>query len=600
MKCGYDLAVDDAFCQGCGIPRTQALEAEPAANERSERFVGLRRLSRPLKVSLLLALIVGASLLGASFAFQPRSTSGDYLANLRTQLSQLEGELAELQQDANSLHSKINILNEQIASSQNRVSTLQGQIQESQKQLDSVRSEIASLRQQLSDLQNQLTSARASLSAAQQEVNQIRNSLQEATAKVQQLESKLQQEQATLQSYIANRDQAQSKHDSLLAEYNSRGSTYETRMNTYNQKLEEYNTRWARLKNDILGIAVIAAIAVLLTGGLALSDIPTILTILSGFGIDVESMWKEYNELQQLKTWLQNEEAWLKSEYEQLRVLKAELDRATSDLAHWNEKVQNQQAGVAKTQNDLDYWTSKKTQLTSQLTDAQNKVDQLTAQIRTLESQQAQAQASLDSDLAKEEELKSSIESQQAEVNTLEDLIASRSGERFAAQTALQKCEADIQRARSQANDLSYEINLVVAHPYLRWGGLAIFTGAIAILLVAAVGLATLASSVRAGLGRVRELTSKLRRPRPGPELEIPAEAVEEVPAEIPPKPEPEVRVIPVEPIAPKIEKPRKKRPPAAKPRKRKPADKKRKKAGKSRKPSVKESQVAQTSPLSA
>ena len=160
-------------------------------------------------------------------------------------------------------------------------------------------------------------------------------------------------------------------------------------------------------------------------------------------------------------------------------------------------------------------------------------------------------------------------------------MIQSWSKEKSTAETTLRKCEADIQRTRNEANALSHEIDLIIVHPYLRYGGLALFAPAIATLIVATVGTAKLVTGLRAGVGTLRRLPRKLRA-RPTPEEAVPAEVVEEAPVELPAKPELEVRVIPVEPTAPVIEKPRKMRPPAAKPRKRKPA-KKRKKAGKRR-----------------
>jgi predicted nucleic acid-binding Zn-ribbon protein len=304
-------------------------------------------------------------------------------------------------------------------------------------------------------------------------------------------------------------------------------TAHKTRVTAYDQKMQEYSTRWAKLKNNILALAVggiAIALAAFLTGGLELGVIPTILTILSStFGIDVGGMWQEYNDLQQLKTWLGNELAWLRSDEQQLQALKVQLDRATSDLAHWNDMVQTQQALVDKTQNDLDYWTSQKNQLTSQLSEAQNRVNQLTTQVKDMESKQAQLQSSLDSDLAKEQQVESSAISKEVEVNRLQDLIQSRSKEKSTAETTLRKCEADMQNAKSQADALNYEINLVVVHPYLRWGGLAIFAIAIVALIVTTVGVATLMSGVRVGIGKMR----RLRRVGAVPEITMPTETIE-------------------------------------------------------------------------
>jgi predicted nucleic acid-binding Zn-ribbon protein len=574
------MSIDDEFCQNCGTSRKGTTKPESTASATGSMLRRLGRLRSP-KALLLIALIVGASLLGASFAFQPHSTTPEYLASLRDQLSQLNGQLSGLHQEADTLRSQVSALQGEISASQNKASALHGEIQQLQNQLNSLRSEILSLRQQLDDVGNQLTSARTSLNVAQQELNEIRSSLQEATAKVQQLESQLHQEKGALQSYIAYRDQAQRTHDSLLDEYNSRAGKYNDRMNTYNQKMNEYNTRWGNLKSKILGAAVIGVIAVaiasFLTGGLALSDIPTVLSILSTFGIDVQGMSTEYEALQQLKVWLQNEEDWLRSESKQLETLKSRLEKATSDLAHWNDMVQTQQALVDKTQNDLDYWTSQKNQLTSQLSEAQNRVNQLTTQVKDMESKQAQLQSSLDSDLAKEQQVESSAISKEVEVNRLQDLIQSRSKEKSTAETTLRKCEADMQNAKSQADALNYEINLVIVHPYLRWGGLAIFAIAIVALIVTAVGVATLMSGVRAGIGKMR----RLRRVGPVQEITIPTETIE--PAEEVPVQQagvtaeaveeahakPELTLIPSTPAAPKIVKRRKRRPAAAKPMRR-------------------------------
>jgi archaellum component FlaC len=247
--------------------------------------------------------------------------------------------------------------------------------------------------------------------------------------------------------------------------------------------------------------------------------------------------------------------------------------------------IQNQQATINKTQNDLDYWTSQKNQLTSQLSEAQNRVNQLTTQVKDLESKQAQLQSSLDSDLAKEQQVESSAKSKEAEANRLQDLIQTRSKEKSAAETTLRKCEADIQKAKNQVDALSYEINLVVVHPYLQWGGLAIFAVAVAALIVTTVGVATLIPSMRAGIGRAR----RLRRTGPVPEIgtsiatagavvevpvqgagEAPAEMAGEAPTEVPAKSVPESKVVQTETEAPEIEGPGKRTRPASKRMKRK------------------------------
>jgi predicted nucleic acid-binding Zn-ribbon protein len=576
QNCGHEVSNGDEFCQNCGTPRKETTKPESRISVARTVIGALGRL-KSLRALLLIAIIVGGSMVAASFALQPRSTSPDYLADLKDQLNQTNGQLLGLQQQADNLRGQVSALQREISAAQGKVSTLQKEIEQLQNQLASVKSEIASLRQQLGDVQSQLTSARSSLDAAQKQLDQIRSSLQEATAKVQQLESALQQQKVTLQNYVSNRDQAQSTHDSLLAEYNSRASTYNDRMNTYNQKKQEYDTRWSNLKGKILGTAVIGAVAIaiasFLTEGLALSDIPAVLSILSTFGIDVQGMWTEYQALQQLKAWLQNEEDWLQSESRQLESLKSRLDKATSDLAYWNGKVQSQQGIVAETQNDLDYWTTQKNQLTGQLNDAQNRVDQLATQVRDLESQQASLQSSLNSGLGKEQQLESSIESDQSEVKGQQELISSRSSQKSAAETTLGKCEADIGKAKNQVDMLSYEINLVVVHPYLRWGGLGIFALGVAVLIVTTVGVATLASGMRAGIDRIR----RPRRTGPIPESGVPIETtepaaktpvarVEEAPAEaaeIPAKPALEIAAVQGSSTVSKTTKPRRRRRPS-------------------------------------
>jgi predicted nucleic acid-binding Zn-ribbon protein len=574
---GHEISIDDEFCQNCGTPKKRVLEEKSTATATGIRLGGLGRL-RSLRAILLLAIIVGASMLGASFAFQPRSTSPEYLASLRDQLSQLSGKLSGLQQQADNLRSQVNALQAEISASQSKVSNLQGEIQQLQNQLTSVRSEIVILRQQLDDVGRQLTSARSSLKVAQQELSQLRSQLQEATTKVQQLESALQQQKATMQNYVANRDQAQSRHDSLLAQYNARAATYNTRATTYDQKKQEYDSRWASL-NGKIGDCVLR----FLICGVVCAFVSQACLICLEACPGIGAMIAEYNALEQLKSWLSSELAWLQSEHQQLRALKAQLDQAARDVAHWNDLIQNQQATISRTQSDLDSWTAKKNQLASQVNDAQNRVDQLATQVTNLESQQNQLQSRLDLALAKEQELESSAKSKEAEVNGLLDLIQSRSKDKATAEATLRTCEADMQRTRNEIKVVSDEINLVVVHPYLRYGGLALFAAAIATLFVATVGTARLVTGLRAGVGTLRGLPRKLRA-KPAPEVAAPAEVVEEAPVELPAKPELEVRVIPVEPTAPVIEKPRKMRPPAAKPRRRKPLEK-RKKAGKRREP---------------
>ena len=140
-NCGHEMSIDDEFCQNCGTPRKGTSKPESKIAVTRIILGGLGRL-KSLRALLLIAIIVGASMLGASFAFQPRSTSPEYLASLTDQLNQLKGQLSELQQQADNLRRQANALQGEIAASQSKVSTLQSQIQQLENQLTSVRSEI--------------------------------------------------------------------------------------------------------------------------------------------------------------------------------------------------------------------------------------------------------------------------------------------------------------------------------------------------------------------------------------------------------------------------------------------------------------------------
>lgn len=479
----------------------------------------LRQLSRPVLVFLVLSLIIGASMLGASIGFAPRSASPEYLDGLRDRLDVLHGQIAALER-----------------------------IQQLQKELASVNSQIEDLQRRLENTQSQLASARASLLSAQQELVVLRKSLNEATTKVQQLEVELQRQQATLQSYTLSRDQAKTRHEQLLNEYNSRVSVYSARVGTYNQKSNEYDTRWQRFKNDVYACVVIAGAAVfitaILTGGFSLAMVPQALAVCQAFGIDVSKLWNEYNELLQLKNWLENELTWLQSEQQQLQLLKGQLDQATRDLALWNQKVESQQAIVTKTQNDLNYWISRKNQLESQVAEAQTKVDQLTSQVRDLESQEAQTQTSLNSALAKKKQIESSIQNNQDEFNRLQNLINPSSGPQPSIQLTSENVEAALRVARNQAEEVNYEILRVTVQPYLRWSGTALLTAGIASILIAAMGREGLRSIARGGVAMLRRLPVRLRGTRASAQPPVPVEGAKEEAPETPPvKPEVEVSV---------------------------------------------------------
>jgi len=164
-------------------------------------------------------------------------------------------------------------------------------------------------------------------------------------------------------------------------------------------------------------------------------------------------------------------------------------------------------------------------------------------------------------------------------------LIASLNNERSSAETTLHNCNADMQKTKSEIDAVSYEINLVVIHPFLEWGGLAIFAVAIASLIVTTVGIATLATDLRAGIGTVRELSKRLRRRGPLPRIGRPIRRGEEareasvqraeVPAEgASTKPVPEITAISTESARSKMVRPRKRKLAGAKPSKKEQAEK--------------------------
>ena len=290
----------------------------------------LKTLSKHAKVLLLLIFIIGTSLLGASVVFRPHSMAPESLTGLKTQLDQLNAKSAQLQSDSNSLTGQITSLESQIADANTKASSLQSDISNLNNQLSQVHTDISSLQQQLSTTSSQLQSAQASLANAQQQLQQIQNSLQQANSNVQQFTSQLQQQQSALQSYSSNVNQAQSQHDSLLSQYNSEASTYNDRLNTYNQKLQDYNAELSKLKSQILEVVVVGIIAIAISaltgGGFTLGDVPTILSTLSGAGINVSQMMQEYNDLQQQKNWLDSENAWIQSESQQLQSLASQVD----------------------------------------------------------------------------------------------------------------------------------------------------------------------------------------------------------------------------------------------------------------------------------
>jgi outer membrane murein-binding lipoprotein Lpp len=103
--CGHQIPADVESCESCSVSTNRSQERDGPEGSHLVKFASL---SKRLKVALLLVLIVGTSLLAASFAFQPRSTTPEYTANLNSQADQLNSQLAKLQSDATSLRTQIN------------------------------------------------------------------------------------------------------------------------------------------------------------------------------------------------------------------------------------------------------------------------------------------------------------------------------------------------------------------------------------------------------------------------------------------------------------------------------------------------------------
>jgi AAA+ ATPase superfamily predicted ATPase len=82
------------------------------------------------------------------------------------------------------------------------------------------------------------------------------------------------------------------------------------------EQLNDLNSKAASLSSQADSLSnQIKSLEKQISGGFALSDVPYILGVLSAMGLpNVEQMLTEYNELKQLKKWLDNENAWLQSE----------------------------------------------------------------------------------------------------------------------------------------------------------------------------------------------------------------------------------------------------------------------------------------------
>jgi len=207
----------------------------------------------------------------------------------------------------------------------------------------------------------------------------------------------------------------------------------------------------------------------------SLQAISFVFGLMTQFGFSTPAdLLTEYNSLTQLDNWLKSERLYLESESRQLDALKARLEEATRSYEYWKMMVQNQENLVAQTEAELNNWIQKRDELTRKRDEVQVNVNNLRSQLNVLTSQRTHLQSQLDTRQSQRKGLETSVAQKQGEIKSLQDSVDIAKSGKDAAESDLSLVKVSLARAKVEIGALRHELFLILAQPYLFWGGISL------------------------------------------------------------------------------------------------------------------------------
>jgi uncharacterized coiled-coil protein SlyX len=205
-NCGAELKENNIFCEVCGAKQDQS---PSAAMPPAPVYEEPASYPPPAKKNTALFVIIGilaAALIGLGVFFFIES------GNLKTDISNLESDVAALETDVAAKQANINSLQTQLAAEKAIVAGLQADLAEEQANVANLESQLADTTNQLNASQAEVTRLESELAASQAEIANLEDELAAAMANVASLESELEDALAQIESLQGELTAIQAKY----------------------------------------------------------------------------------------------------------------------------------------------------------------------------------------------------------------------------------------------------------------------------------------------------------------------------------------------------------------------------------------------------
>jgi uncharacterized coiled-coil protein SlyX len=206
-NCGAQLKENNNFCEVCGAKQDQTpSEPVPPAPMYEAPVYNTPKPAKKNTALFVVIVILAVALIGLGvFFFIERG-------NLKTDISNLEGDVAALQTDVAAKQANINSLQTQLATEKATVAGLQSDLAEEKANVSNLQGQLADTTNQLNASQAEVTRLESELAASQTEVANLEEELAAAMANVASLESELEAALSQVQSLQGQLTAIQAKY----------------------------------------------------------------------------------------------------------------------------------------------------------------------------------------------------------------------------------------------------------------------------------------------------------------------------------------------------------------------------------------------------
>jgi peptidoglycan hydrolase CwlO-like protein len=206
-NCGAELKENNNFCEVCGTKQEQTpSEPVPPTPVYGEP---VQNTPKPAKKNTALFVVIGilaVALIGLGVFYFIES------GNLKTDISNLESDVADLQTDVAAKQANINSLQTQLATEKATVAGLQADLAEAQTHVANLEAQLTDITSQLNASQAEVTRLESELAASELEVANLEDELATAMANVASLESDLEDALSQIESLQGELTAIQAKY----------------------------------------------------------------------------------------------------------------------------------------------------------------------------------------------------------------------------------------------------------------------------------------------------------------------------------------------------------------------------------------------------